>query len=361
MQAADARVRELSDRFGLAVNPDAVIEDVSVGQQQRVEILKALYREARILVLDEPTAVLTAQETQDLFRVLRALRDDGKAIVFITHKLGEVLDIADRVTVLRRGKRVDTVATEGATEESLARLMVGRDVLLRVDKAPLDRGEPILEIRDLHVRDDRDLPAVQGVDLTVHAGEIVALAGVDGNGQSELIEAITGLRHVESGEIVVEGRDRTGAGARDMVDGRRLAHRRGPPPPRPRPQLLDRREPRAARVPHARSSRATAGCRRGRWSPQRASLIREFDVRGGEPETLAASRCPAATSRSASSRARSPATRGCSSPRSRPAGSTSARSSSSTAASSPSATRAAASCSCRSSPRRSARSPTGSS
>ncbi len=216
-QAADARVRELSDRFGLAVNPDSVIEDVSVGQQQRVEILKALYREARILVLDEPTAVLTAQETQDLFRVLRALRDDGKAIVFITHKLGEVLDIADRVTVLRRGKRVDTVATEGATEESLARLMVGRDVLLHVDKAPLERGEPILEIRDLHVRDDRDLPAVQGVDLTVHAGEIVALAGVDGNGQSELVEAITGLRRVEAGEVLVEGHDRTGAGARAMV------------------------------------------------------------------------------------------------------------------------------------------------
>src|SRR3954453_13153540 len=145
VQAADARVRELSDRFGLAVNPDAVVEDGSVGQQQRVEILKALYREARILVLDEPTAVLTAQETQDLFRVLRALRDDGKGIVFISHKLGEVLDVADRVTVLRRGKRVDTVATAGATEGSLARLMVGRDVLLRVDKAPAKPSDPILE------------------------------------------------------------------------------------------------------------------------------------------------------------------------------------------------------------------------
>src|SRR3954468_13483474 len=141
VQAADARVRELSDRFGLAVNPDAVIEDVSGGPQQPGEILKAVYGEARILVLDEPTAVLTAQETQDLFRVLRALRDDGKGIVFISHKLGEVLDIADRVTVLRRGKRVDTVPTEGATEESLARLMVGRDVLLSVEKAQLERGE----------------------------------------------------------------------------------------------------------------------------------------------------------------------------------------------------------------------------
>ena len=217
VQAAAARVRELSDRFGLAVSPDAVVEDVSVGQQQRVEILKALYRDASILVLDEPTAVLTAQETQELFRVLRALRDDGKAIVFISHKLGEVLEIADRVTVLRRGERVDTVATEGATEESLARLMVGRDVLLRVDKPPAQPRDPVLELRDVHVRDDRDLPAVQGVDLTVHAGEIVALAGVDGNGQTELVEAVTGLRPVERGTIAVEGRDMTGAGARDLV------------------------------------------------------------------------------------------------------------------------------------------------
>src|SRR3954464_8987196 len=204
VQAARERVRELSDRFGVAVDPGAVIEDVSVGQQQRVEILKALYREAQVLVLDEPTAVLTARETQDLFGVLRALRDDGKAIVFISHKLGEVLEIADRVTVLRRGKRVDTVATAGASEESLARLMVGRDVLLRVEKAPAKPGDPILELRDVHPGDDRGLPAVQGVDLTVRAGEIVALAGVDGNGQTELVEAITGLRPVEAGSMHVE-------------------------------------------------------------------------------------------------------------------------------------------------------------
>jgi simple sugar transport system ATP-binding protein len=287
VQAADARVRELSERFGLAVSPDAVIEDVSVGQQQRVEILKALYRDASILVLDEPTAVLTAQETQELFGVLRALRDDGKAIVFITHKLNEVLDIADRVTVLRRGKRVDTVGTEGATEESLARLMVGRDVLLRVDKAPPQPGEPILQIRDLRVRDDRDLPAVQGVDLTVHAGEIVAVAGVDGNGQSELIEAITGLRAVEGGEIVVEGRDRTGAGARDMVAAgvSHIAedrHRRG--------LVLNFN---LAENFALREYRTAKYSRHGWLSTRRMvatarSLIREFDVRGGEPETLAA-------------------------------------------------------------------------
>jgi len=287
VHAADAKVRELSERFGLAVSPDAVIEDVSVGQQQRVEILKALYRDAQILVLDEPTAVLTAQETQDLFKVLRALRDDGKAIVFISHKLGEVLEIADRVTVLRRGKRIDTVPAEGATEASLARLMVGRDVLLRVDKAPPHPGEPILEVRDLHVRDDRDLPAVQGVDLTVHAGEIVAVAGVDGNGQSELIEAVTGLRPVEQGEIVVEGRDRTGAGARDMVVAgiSHIAedrHRRG--------LVLNFN---LAENFALREYRTRKYSRHGWLSTRRMvaaarSLIREFDVRGGEPETLAA-------------------------------------------------------------------------
>jgi general nucleoside transport system ATP-binding protein len=285
--AAASRVRELSDRFGLAVDPGAVIEDVSVGQQQRVEILKALYRDAQILVLDEPTAVLTARETQDLFGVLRALRDDGKAIVFISHKLGEVLEIADRVTVLRRGKRVDTVATAGASEESLARLMVGRDVLLRVDKAPANPGDPILELRDVHARDDRGLPAVQGVDLTVRAGEIVALAGVDGNGQTELVEAITGLRAVEAGSMHVEGRDRTGAGARELVAAgiSHIAedrHRRG--------LVLNFS---IAENLALREYRTPKYSRRGFMSTRRMiaaarSLIREFDIRGGEPETMAA-------------------------------------------------------------------------
>src|SRR3954468_13975403 len=286
VDAARSRVKELWGRFGLAVNPDAVIEDVSVGQQQRVEILKALYREAQVLVLDEPTAVLTAQETQDLFRVLRALRDAGKAIVFISHKLGEVLDIADRVTVLRRGKRVDTVQTEGASEESLARLMVGRDVLLRVRKAAVKPGEPILEVSDLHVRDDRGLPAVQGVDLTVHAGEIVAIAGVDGNGQSELIEAITGLRPVARGSIAVAGEERTGAGARELgaAGVSHIAedrHRRG--------LVLNFS---IAENLALREYRTPKYSRHGILSPRRMvsaarSLIREFDIRGGEPETMA--------------------------------------------------------------------------
>ncbi len=216
-KAAAARTRELSERYGLAVDPDAKVEDLGVGAQQRVEILRALFRDATVLVLDEPTAVLTAQEAQDLFGVLRALKEDGTSVVFISHKLNEVLDIADRVTVLRRGKKIDTVPTEGATERSLATLMVGRDVLLRVEKPEHTPGAPRLEVRDLHVRDDRGLPAVRGLSLQVRAGEIVGIAGVDANGQSQLIEAITGLRDVESGTITVDGQDITGCSARDAI------------------------------------------------------------------------------------------------------------------------------------------------
>jgi ABC-type uncharacterized transport system ATPase subunit len=215
---ARKRVRELSERYGLAVDPDSVIEDVSVGTQQRVEILKTLYRGARILVLDEPTAVLTAQEAGELFKVLSSLREDGVAIVFISHKLGEVLEIADRVTVLRRGKKIDTVSAEGATEQSLARLMVGRDVLLEVEKPTAKLGEPVLEVKDLGVLDDRGLEAVRGASMEVRGGEIVALAGVDGNGQQELVDAIAGLRHPMSGSIRVAGKDVTGRGVRAASD-----------------------------------------------------------------------------------------------------------------------------------------------
>ena len=180
LKAARARVRELSDRYGLVVDPDARIEDITVGAEQRVEILKALYRNARILVLDEPTAVLTAQEVRELTGVLNRLKQDGTAIVFISHKLGEVLEVADRITVLRRGKKVDTVPREGATELSLARLVVGRDVMLSVDKTPCKPEGPLLEVRDLYVRDDRELEKVSGLSLSVRAGEIVALAGSTG-------------------------------------------------------------------------------------------------------------------------------------------------------------------------------------
>ncbi len=216
-KAAAARTRELSERYGLAVDPDVKVQDLGVGAQQRVEILRALFRDAKVLVLDEPTAVLTAQESQDLFRVLRALKEDGTSVVFISHKLNEVLDASDRVTVLRRGKKIDTVITEGATERSLARLMVGRDVLLQVEKTERTPGEPRLEVRALHINDDRGLPAVRGLTLEVRAGEIVGLAGVDANGQSQLVDAIAGLRHVEAGTIVVDGRDITNRGALEAI------------------------------------------------------------------------------------------------------------------------------------------------
>jgi ABC-type uncharacterized transport system ATPase subunit len=216
--AAARRVRDLSSAFGLALDPDQQVEKLSVGQQQRVEILKALYRRADVLILDEPTAVLTPQEAQELFEIIRTLTREGTSIIFISHKLNEVLEIADRITVLRRGKRIDTVPREGATEDGLARMMVGRDVLLRVEKPPATPGEPLLEVEDLQVLDERGLPAVRGVSFQVRAGEIAGIAGVDGNGQSELIDALTGLRAVASGHVRVGGREARHATPRDMLD-----------------------------------------------------------------------------------------------------------------------------------------------
>jgi general nucleoside transport system ATP-binding protein len=202
---ATRRVRDLSERFGLAVDPTARIEDITVSQQQRAEILKALYRGADILVLDEPTAVLTPLEAKELFSIIASLKEQGKSIIFISHKLNEVLEVADRITVLRRGKKVDTVRKEGATEESLARMMVGREVLLRVEKPAVKPGEPMLEVEDLHVFDDRGLQKVAGVSFQVRGAEIVGIAGVDGNGQTELIDALTGLRKPAAGEVTVAG------------------------------------------------------------------------------------------------------------------------------------------------------------
>ena len=205
--AARRRVQELAESFGFAVSPDAKVRDITVGQQQRVEILKALYRRADILILDEPTAVLTPQEATELFGILKGLQREGMSIIFISHKLNEVLEIADRITVLRRGRKIDTVPRAGATEEGLARMMVGREVLLRVDKPPATPGDVVLELEDVHVRDDRGIEKVRGVSLQVRTGEIVGIAGVDGNGQTELVEAITGLHRRESGRILVEGRE----------------------------------------------------------------------------------------------------------------------------------------------------------
>ncbi|TML43279.1 MAG: ABC transporter ATP-binding protein [Actinobacteria bacterium] len=217
-RAANKRVAELSSSFNFAIDPGARVESISVGQQQRVEILKALYRHADILILDEPTAVLTPQEARELFAILKTLTSQGMSVIFITHKLNEVLELADRITVLRRGNRIDTVDRQGATEQGLARMMVGRDVLLRVDKGAPSVAEPLLSIDDLHVIDERGLEAVRGVSFEVRSGEIVGLAGVDGNGQSELIDAISGLQRVSSGTVKLGGRDVTGVNPSSILD-----------------------------------------------------------------------------------------------------------------------------------------------
>lgn len=212
---AREKVRKLSEQYGLNINPDARIEDCSVGMQQRVEILKVLYRNADIIILDEPTAVLTPQEIDELMVILRNFTAEGKSIILITHKLREIMQVADRVTVLRRGKMTGTLNVRDTNEDELARLMVGRHVNFKVDKSPSKPGRPVLEIQDLVVRDARKLKAVDGFTLTVHAGEIVGVAGVDGNGQEELVQAIAGLMPIESGRIVLDGHDISEAKVRE--------------------------------------------------------------------------------------------------------------------------------------------------
>ena len=286
--AARRRVRELSERYGLAVDPDARIDRITVGQQQRVEILKALYRGADILILDEPTAVLTPQEAQELFEIIRSLKSQGKSIIFISHKLNEVLDIADRITTLRRGVVVDTVPAEGATEEGLARMMVGREVLLQVDKPAAHPGDPLLQVDNLSVIDDRGLEAVRDVSFQVRGGEIVGLAGVDANGQSELIDAIAGLRHVASGRIVVDGHDITNAAAKEALDAGighipEDRHRRGLILPF---SLTENFALHSYRVP-PNSHRGFLNL--GAMADRARRLLEEFDVRGGQPSTPAGS------------------------------------------------------------------------
>jgi general nucleoside transport system ATP-binding protein len=282
--AAAARVRELSESFGLAVNPNARISAITVGQQQRVEILKALYRGAEILILDEPTAVLTPQEAQELFEIINELKAQGKSIVFISHKLNEVLEIADRISVLRRGKLVETIPREGATEAGLARSMVGREVLLRVEKKPAQPGEPLLQVQDVVVRDDRGLEAVRGVSFEVRTNEIVGIAGVDGNGQTELIDALTGLRHCASGSIGIAGQELSRATAREALDAG-MGHI---PEDRQRRGLVLEFNLAENLVLHDYGKEPFS--RLGwvnprRWFRWARGLLQEFDVRGGGPTT----------------------------------------------------------------------------
>ena len=213
---ARRRIVELGRRFGFEIDPDVKVGSLSVGWQQRVEILKALYRDARILVLDEPTAVLTPQETEEIFGVLRRLAKEGHSIVFISHKLYEVLEIADRITVIRRGRVVGQRVPAETDEEDLAALMVGRDVQLVVDRGQSHPGAVALEIRGLKVSDDRGIEAVRDVDLEVRAGEIFGIAGVAGNGQDELVEAIVGLRKPSAGSVTLKGFDLTGSSPRTI-------------------------------------------------------------------------------------------------------------------------------------------------
>ena len=215
---ARREILELSGEYGLDVDPDALIADLPVGIQQRVEIIKALYRQADILILDEPTAVLTPQETRGLFKIMRALLDRGVSIIFISHKLKEVLEICDDVVVLRRGKVAGSADPKTSTEASLASLMVGRDVILEVEKAAAVPGDEILNIVNLHVHDDRGLPAVEGLSLGLQRGEILGIAGVQGNGQTELVEALTGLRSVADGRFYIKGQDLTGASPRRVTE-----------------------------------------------------------------------------------------------------------------------------------------------
>jgi simple sugar transport system ATP-binding protein len=286
--AAVDQAERIARTFKFSINPRARVQNIGVGQQQRVEILKALYRKADILILDEPTAVLTPQEAEELFGILHTLTNEGLSVIFISHKLNEVLRIADRITVLRRGKKIDTVTRSGATPESLAKLMVGREVLLRVEKPPAQPGETLLEVENLVVKDDRGLEAVRGVSLSVRAGEIVGLAGVDGNGQSELVDALTGLRRPASGRVLVGGRDVTGRGARASFE----AGEGHIPEDRLRYGLV--LDFNLAENLALHDFRDEPDSRFGWLFPRRLvqrarSLLREFDVRGGEPSTPASS------------------------------------------------------------------------
>jgi general nucleoside transport system ATP-binding protein len=284
--AAVERVQQIARSFNFAIDPRARVENIGVGQQQRVEILKALYRGADILILDEPTAVLTPQETRELFGILRSLVREGMSVIFISHKLKEVLEIADRITVLRRGKKIETLPREGATTETLARLMVGREVLLRVEKGPAEPGKPLLRVEGLRASDDRGLEAVRNVSFEVRGGEIVGIAGIDGNGQTELIEALTGLRKPDAGRVLVGDKDITGRGPRAAFDAGEGhipedRHRRG--------LVLDFT---LAENIALHDYRSEPDSRWGWLYPNRLvrrarRLLKEFDVRGGGPQTLA--------------------------------------------------------------------------
>ncbi len=218
LREVEKEVAELSERYGLKVDPKAKIWQLSVGEQQRVEIIKALYRGAQVLILDEPTSVLTPREIKDLFDILRRITKEGRAVIFITHKLDEALEISDRITVLRHGKVVATVDTFKTNKGELARMMVGREVLFRLERKPVERGKAVLEVKNLRASSDRGLPAVRGISFTLNEGEILGIAGVAGNGQRELVEVITGLRKATGGEVFILGEDVTNCSPKKIIE-----------------------------------------------------------------------------------------------------------------------------------------------
>jgi simple sugar transport system ATP-binding protein len=218
MRKARRQIQELSEDYGLEVDPKAVIEELPVGVQQRVEILKALYRDARILVLDEPTAVLTPQEAEDLFRIMRQLTERGVSIIFISHKLKEVLAVSDVITVMRRGKVVGSTTPAETDEEGLAAMMVGREVLLEVEKEPSQPGEIVLDVQNLTVMDERQVEVVRHISFQVRAGEILGIAGVQGNGQTELVEALTGLRNYQADHVLLNGKQMPVENPRSLIE-----------------------------------------------------------------------------------------------------------------------------------------------
>lgn len=216
IKKATEDIMEISNKYGLAVDPKAKVEDITVGMQQRIEIIKALYRGADILIFDEPTAVLTPQEIEEFVEIIKSLSDQGKTIILITHKLKEIKAMADRCTIIRRGKKIDTVEVDSVSESELADMMVGRSVNLSIDKEDRDPGDVVLSLSDIVVKDSRNINKVNGLNLELRAGEIHGIAGVDGNGQSELLEAISGLRHIESGNYKINGVDITNSTPRQI-------------------------------------------------------------------------------------------------------------------------------------------------
>jgi ABC-type uncharacterized transport system ATPase subunit len=218
LDRVEKRIATLSEQYGLKVDPRAYVWQLAVGEQQRVEIVKALYRGADLLILDEPTAVLTPQEVDDLFKTFRQMAQDGHALIFISHKLYEVLSISNRITVLRDGRVVGNCLTDGATREGLAQMMVGREVILQYNRPPIHSGEICLDIQDIYTKGDRGGDALKGISLSVHAGEILGLAGVSGNGQRELAECLAGLRPVRQGKIILNGKDVTHASPSEHIE-----------------------------------------------------------------------------------------------------------------------------------------------